>query len=89
MKSPYTDENGNEVTPVSLRIIADTAKTRSAEVVRMLETLLEQARAGEITDACYIVVRNDEYEIGRTVSIMEAVGQSSFLHYRFLRQMER
>ena len=87
MKSPYTDDNGNEVTP--LRIIADTGKTRSAEVVRMLEKLLEQARAGEVTDACYIVVRKGEYEVGRTTSIMDAVGQSAFLHYRFLKQMER
>jgi hypothetical protein len=89
-KSPYTDGEGNEITPVShLRVAVDTEKKRSAEVVRMLEQALEQARSGEITDLCYIAVRNGEYEIARTVSIMDAIAQSAFLHYRFLRQMER
>jgi hypothetical protein len=88
-RSPYTDAGGNELTPVTrLHVAIDTEKTRSAEVARLLETMLEQARNGEITDLCYIAVRNGTYEIGRTMSIMDAVGQSAFLHHRCLRQME-
>lgn len=88
MKSPYTDANGKPITPVSLRIAADTNKARSEEVARLLETMLAQARNGEITDICYIAVRNGAYEVGRTMSIVDAVGQSAFLHHRCLRQME-
>lgn len=84
-KSPYLDGDGNEITP--LRIVADKEKTRSAEVARLLGEMLEQARNGEITDLCYIAVRNGTYEVGRTTSIMDAVAQSSFLNYRFLLQM--
>lgn len=89
MKGPYTDADGNELTPVRLRVAVDTQKTRAEEVARLLEGMLEQARNGEITDLCYIAVRNGTYEVGRTTSIMDAVGQSAFLHHRFLRQMER
>jgi hypothetical protein len=83
---------GNENTPArvhSLRVAVDTDKTRSEEVVRLLETMIAQARDGEITDLCYIATRNGAYEVGRTTSNMEAIGQSAFLHHRFLRQMER
>ncbi len=72
-----------------LNVVADTDKTRSESVARMLTRLLEQAQKGEITDVCYIAVRNGAYEIGRTTSIMDAISQSSFLNYRFCKQMER
>lgn len=75
--------------PVPMRVVFDSPAARAAKAVEMLEALLARAKCGECTDVLYIAVVNGTYQIGRTMSPMAAIGESAFLHYRLLRQMEK